>query len=526
MENHDDYLDPMDLENTQDQEPDFDGSDAQELLEEADALLQDISVEDNEENDDVRTAEQDPYEPTNGQEDNAGFDRELNELLGEPLAASEAESGGEQLQPPVIPAGEEFRDQEYRDTFGDDLDRAFGDVPEESDESGQDKGPQRRKLPRKPKKGSGMFGIPHFLATILYFAVILAVSMTLARMLWLCADDMLALTKQDRPVSVTIAETDTMEDIADKLVDAGLVRYKKVFLFYSDIFSAREKISTGTFELNEKYDYMAMVQHMSRYSSARNTVEVMIPEGYNCRQIFELLEEKGVCSAERLEEASMEGDLDDYWFLEGVRRDSKYCLEGFLFPDTYEFYEGDDPERVLNKLLDTFDYRFSDSMQDMIPQLNEKLASMMRENGYDEAYIEDHRFTIREVVIVASLIEEETAGNAESAKIASVIYNRLTNAAAYPYLDIDASILYALGEHKEVLTAEDLKIDSPYNTRINPGLPVGPISNPGLASLKAALNPENTNYHYYALDEETGLHHFSGTYEEHQAFLQSQTDGE
>ena len=165
-------------------------------------------------------------------------------------------------------------------------------------------------------------------------------------------------------------------------------------------------------------------------------------------------------------------------------------------------------------------------MQDMIPQLNEKLASMMRENGYDEAYIEDHRFTIREVVIVASLIEEETAGNAESAKIASVIYNRLTNAAAYPYLDIDASILYALGEHKEVLTAEDLKIDSPYNTRINPGLPVGPISNPGLASLKAALNPENTNYHYYALDEETGLHHFSGTYEEHQAFLQSQTDGE
>lgn len=425
-----------------------------------------------------------------------------------------------------MPPQEEFRDQEYRDTFGDDLDRAFGDVPEEPEEEPepQQTAPQRKKLPKKPKKGSGLLGIPHFLATILYFVVILAISVTLARMLWLCADDMLALTKEDKSVSVTISDTDTLDQIADKLVDAGLVRYKKVFLFYAKFSNARSKISSGTFELNSVYDYHALISNMSRYASGREEVEVMIPEGYTCKQIFALLEEQGVCTAKALEQASMEGEFENYWFLEGVERNDKYCLEGYLFPDTYDFYKDDDAERVLEKMLDDFDYRFRDSMQDMIPQLNDRLAKMMEDNGYDADYIESHRLTIREIVIVASLIEKETASNSESPKIASVIYNRLTNAQAYPYLDIDATILYALGEHKEELTAEDLKIDSPYNTRNHQGLPPGPIANPGLASLQAALNPDDTTYHYYALDNETKRHHFSETYAEHEEFLASQAD--
>ena len=222
----------------------------------------------------------------------------------------------------------------------------------------------------------------------------------------------------------------------------------------------------------------------------------------------------------------MEGDFSEYWFLDGLTQTDKYCLEGYLFPDTYDFYKDDDAERVLGKMLDDFDYRFRDSMQDMISQLNDRLAKMMEANGYDADYIESHRLTIREIVIVASLIEKETASNSESPKISSVIYNRLTNAQAYPYLDIDATILYALGEHKEELTAEDLKIDSPYNTRNHQGLPPGPIANPGLASLQAALNPEDTTYHYYALDNETKTHHFSETYAEHEEFLASQSDGE
>ena len=456
------------------------------------------------------------------QELNDGEEDSEDGLQAEPTR----EGGQDRPEYEMTPPQEEFRDQEYRDTFGDDLDRAFENVNGEPEERQEPKpaAPQRKKIPKKPKKGSGLLGIPHFLATILYFVIILAISVTLARMLWLCADDMLALTKEDKSVSVTISDSDTLDQIADKLVDAGLVRYKKVFLFYAQLSSARSKISAGTFELNSMYDYHALISNMSRYASGREEVEVMIPEGYTCKQIFALLEENGVCTAESLERASMEGDFSDYWFLDGVERSDKYCLEGYLFPDTYDFYKDDDAERVLDKMLDDFDYRFRDSMQDMIPQLNDRLARMMENNGYDADYIESHRLTIREIVIVASLIEKETASNSESPQIASVIYNRLTNAQAYPYLDIDATILYALGEHKEELTAEDLKIDSPYNTRNHQGLPPGPIANPGLASLQAALNPDDTNYHYYALDKESKRHHFSETYAEHEDFLASQAD--
>ena len=194
---------------------------------------------------------------------------DLTKLLDD--VRQELDDGEEEYEQPALPGDpeqepqdtgrmppqEEFRDQEYRDTFGDDLDRAFGDVPEEPEEEPepQQTAPQRKKLPKKPKKGSGLLGIPHFLATILYFVVILAISVTLARMLWLCADDMLALTKEDKSVSVTISDTDTLDQIADKLVDAGLVRYKKVFLFYAKFSNARSKISSGTFELNSAVSY-------------------------------------------------------------------------------------------------------------------------------------------------------------------------------------------------------------------------------------------------------------------------------
>lgn len=510
-----DFMDPMDPMDVPENDPEL-----EEILNEADNLLEENPAEE------PIAPEADWEEqgaPENWSEDQEEFSQDLDDLLGEPLDVPQRQYDQEK------PDQEEFRDQEYRDTFGDDLDRAFADEeePEEPQEEEPEElapAPARRKTPKKPKKGSGLFGLPHFVATILYFAVVIAISVTLARIVWLCADDMLALHKEDKAVTVTILETDTMDQIADKLVDAGLVKYKNVFLKFAELTSARQKISAGTFELNAMYDYHALISGMSRYSAFRTVTKVMIPEGYNCRQIFELLEEKGVCSAEDLEAAAMESELTGYWFLDGVERDDPYCLEGFLFPDTYEFYEGDEPERVLEKLLDTFDYRFNETLQNDISRLNDYLAEKMRENGYDDGYIESHRYTIQKIITVASLIEKETASHDESPMIASVIYNRLTNARDYPYLNIDATILYALGEHKEALSLEDLQIDSPYNTYTNPGLPVGPIANPGLNSIQAALHPEDTGYYYYALDEETKMHHFSETYEEHNEFLQSQGD--
>ena len=129
-------------------------------------------------------------------------------------------------------------------------------------------------------------------------------------------------------------------------------------------------------------------------------------------------------------------------------------------------------------------------------------------------------YTIREVVIIASMIEKESANDLESFTVSSVIYNRLSDPDAYPYLNIDATIVYALGG-KSDLTEEDLKLDSPYNTYTNRGLPPGPISSPSQNSIAAALDPEDTGYYYYAFDPSTDEHHFSKTYAEHLAFLET-----
>ncbi len=387
----------------------------------------------------------------------------------------------------------------------------------------QEDTPMKKKIQKKKKRknGYGLWGVPHILATAILLVLIVFIGSTAGQLIWTCAADVLAFGREDHSVTITITKNDTLDTICQKLEATGLVEYPQLFKLYAQFSNAMKKIGPGTYDLNTLYDYHALVLMMSPTGSNRVSVKVMIPEGYNCQQIFQLLEQKGVCTAADLEEASATGQLGDYWFLEGVQRGSKYCLEGYLFPDTYEFYVGDSPTRVLNKFLTNFDNRFTDIMEAKLFTLNTTLSEMMKSHGLSQEYIDDHQMTIREVVIIASMIEKESANPAENYTISSVIYNRLTNPGAYPHLNIDAALVYVTGHPQ--LTEEDKQLDSPYNTYLHEGLIPGPISNPSRSSLDAALEPSQTLYHFYALDPKTGEHHFSATYEEHQAFLDSLT---
>lgn len=480
----------------------------------------------------------------------------LEQLLAsdDPMAFMEADLNGSStpteppqmlpLDPPAPPAPvepETFKDDEFRDTFGEgeELNQVFSDQPlppppVEPEEPVEQEAPKENKpmKKRRPEKKNtyGLLGIPHLLSTAIWLLIILAVGISIGRMVWLVATDVLGFNREPVTMTFTISEDDTIDSIAAKLHKLGLIDYEGLFKLYCDITDADEKIVPGTYTINDPadennlnivYDYMALVSLMSPHSSGLVIVEdLRIPEGYTCAQIFQLLEEKNVCTAAELEAYAANGELDDYWFLEGVERGDKYCLEGYLFPDTYDFYENDDPERVLEKMLDAFDSNFTDTMWDKLSKLNDRLAEMYRANGYDSSYINSHTYSIREVVIIASMIEKESAGTLESYTISSVIYNRLTNANKYPYLNIDATIVYALGG-KSDLTEEDMKLDNPYNTYTNAGLCPGPISNPSQNSLAAALDPEDTEYYYYAFDPETEEHHFSKTYQDHLDFLKS-----
>ncbi|MBO7252984.1 MAG: endolytic transglycosylase MltG [Oscillospiraceae bacterium] len=353
----------------------------------------------------------------------------------------------------------------------------------------------------KRKKGEGFLGIPNILVTFVWLALILAIGVTLGRMLWVCAADVLAFGRDDKQVTITVYEADTMDDITNKLYEAGLIRYRSLFNLYADISDAFEDIKPGIYDLNTRYDYHALVNFMSP-SSTREVVELTIPEGYTCRQIFALLEEHRVCTAVDIAAYAANGELSDYWFLEGVERGSEYCLEGYLFPDTYQFYKNSSPREALEKMLNNFGNRFTEEMLARLGVLNENVT--------------DGTYTIRQIVIVASLIEKESAAAAESATIASVIYNRLFNWEYPALLNIDAAIVYAQGGNSDTI---DTSLDSPYNTYRYTGLTPTPISNPGLSSLNAALNPENTNYYFYVLNPATGMHQFSKTQAEHDAWI-------
>ncbi len=387
--------------------------------------------------------------------------------------------------------------------------------------------PRRRKAPvRKgrpaPKKGYGLFGIPHIISTIIWLCLIVAIGVSLGRTLWVCAADLLAFGKPDKVISITIDADDSIKDIAQKLEQAGIIRYPNLFVFFADLTGKGDRVIPDTYDLNSMYDYNALLKMMSYKPANTDVVEVLVPEGYNCAQIFKLLEEKGVCTAAKLEEWAANGELKDYWFLEDLPRGTKYCLEGYLYPDTYKFYKDADPQYVLQKFLNNFDNRFTDKMYNDFIAMQKRFTQMMKKNGYSSSYAETNKLTFHKYITLASMVEEEKANSAEGYNIASVFYNRLANAKkGYYYLNCDPTVYYALGIYydRRPLSKQDLKFDSPYNTYVSQGLPPGPISNPGSYSLYAALYPSSTAYYYFVFDPSISGHRFSKTLAEHNQWI-------
>jgi UPF0755 protein len=282
------------------------------------------------------------------------------------------------------------------------------------------------------------------------------------------------------------------------LYDAGLIKYKFLFNIFADFSKAEGKISAGTYMLYTNLDYRSLVQGMTKRSGARVETTVTIPEGFTLAQIFALFEEYDVCPASDLWEAATNYDFD-YSFLDKETRGDRLRLEGFLFPETHNFYRNSEAPQVLNKLLNEFNNRFTEE--------------------YIER-VEDMGYSVRDIIIIASIIEREAGDDDERPRIAAVIYNRLKSK-DFPKIQIDATIRYAIAGTDRPFSTD---IDSPYNTYMHEGLPPGPISNPGIASIRAALYPDSTKEYYYALNLE-GTQNFFMTGAQHEAFVHSNEYG-
>ncbi len=348
--------------------------------------------------------------------------------------------------------------------------------------------------PRKRRrKASASFGFALF-----YVVFVIGVSVLLAIVGWTLADDLLALNKAEHSATITISSTDTFEDVVDLLEENGLINYPALFQLFANITGGEEKMSRGTYTLDTSMDYSALLNGISATAETRATVSVTIPEGYTLDQIFALLDEAGVATTEDLMDTAANYDYN-FSFLKELELGDAYRLEGYLYPDTYTFYTPNNTVYAINKMLVAFDSHYTDEMR-----------TRTEEMGY----------TINEMLTIASMIERETDGT-DQKNIASVIYNRLDNPSyeTVGLLQIDATIYYITGE--EVTQYHRDNLDSLYNTHLNAGLPPGPIANPGLTSIMAALYPEETDYYYYALGDD-GYHHYYTNYNSFLDFLASQ----
>lgn len=356
---------------------------------------------------------------------------------------------------------------------------------------------QRGGQPRRRRKKRGN----PILSFLIYIVFVVVSSALLAGIGWLLANDLCALNKDMAEATIEVTKEDNVNSVAAKLKDAGLIEYKWFFKLFAWVSNADEKIGEGTYTLSTDMDYRALIVGMMSKTGQNltaETVKVTIPEGYSAAQIIRLLAEKGVNTEEALTEAAASHKYTEYEFVDNENLGNISRLEGYLFPDTYNFYVGGRPELAFTSMLNNFENKVynNDDLSDLI--------TVYQDAGYN----------LKSIITIASLIEKETDG-ADRDKIASVIYNRLTNAAETNYLlQIDAALVYAAG--REITQADYTDLDSPYNLYKYTGLPPTPIANPGIASISAALQPAQTNYYFYVLGAD-GKHIFNETLAQHNA---------
>lgn len=293
---------------------------------------------------------------------------------------------------------------------------------------------------------------------------------------------------------VEIAQGATTSDVAAALKEKGLIRYPLMFKLMSRSDGYDGKYLPGNFSVPYGASYQEMMEILTNHPNGDSYARVTIPEGAEARQIAQRMEEAGVCGADDFLSAADSTDYD-YDFLDSIHDtgDRLAALEGYLFPETYEFEKNTDARQVVEVLLNQFEQVF---------------------DGKFQARAKEMDMTIDEAVTLASIIEREAVGDEDRALVSGVFHNRLDGVDHLTKLQSCATVQYILGERKPVLSTADTQIDSPYNTYLYDGLPVGPIANPGEASLEAALWPEETDYLYFGLDS-SGKHAFSVTYDEH-----------
>lgn len=287
----------------------------------------------------------------------------------------------------------------------------------------------------------------------------------------------------DEKVKVNIPKGATLEQITDLLTEKNIVTNKEMFIYATRLMGHSSKIPAGIFALKSAKNNYSIVKQLVQGSP--EMIKVTLLEGWTITQVTEIISDSMNLSSEIL--ASL---CYDEQFINELGLETK-SLEGYLYPDTYLFLESEnDPKEILKQIVLEFHRVFDDNLRERAKEIG---------------------LTVNEVLTMASIIEGEAIFNSERAIISAVYYNRLKKRMP---LQADPTIQYIIKDGPRRLRLSDLKIESPYNTYLHRGLPPGPISNPGKASIMAVLYPDDNNYLFFVARGD-GYHTFTTTFEEH-----------
>jgi len=291
-------------------------------------------------------------------------------------------------------------------------------------------------------------------------------------------------------VMVTIEPDANMSSIASMLVEKHIIKNAFVFKMVAK-YKGVSKIAPGNYALKEGMSASDAINCLTS-EPIINEYPVTIPEGFSIKQIADRLGSKTkIDGAEFLNQAQNDAHNKDFQKYGFLSKNPTQTLEGYLFPKTYTLTENTSSTKFIMMMLDQYEKETA---------------------GIDFSSIEKVRgLTSHEVLTIASLIEMEAKIDEERPLVSAVIYNRLSKNMK---LQICATVQHVLPERKAKLTTEDLKVDSPYNTYLHTGLPPGPICNPGIASIQAAVNPAAVDYLYYVLTSPDGRHTFTNNYKD------------
>lgn len=313
-----------------------------------------------------------------------------------------------------------------------------------------------------------------------------------------CVGDMLAINRSEENVEVLIPPNSTHDEIIDILKDNGLIKRKQFCKLFTTFrgFDDEEYLS-GNYYLNSKMGVEGMLKDLMAAPVTADTITLSFPEGWTLQQIFEKLEKYDVCDSNRLYSAAKSTSFDKtYKFMADITNTEKRYLklEGYMFPDTYDFYVDADTNYVIKKFLDNFEAKWEDEYDTRAQKL-----------GY----------TRDEIVTIASIIQKEAADAEQMKTISSIIHNRLKDQANYPTLGCDSTAIYISNYVTPIVgEAQGRILYDNYDTSAVKGLPPGPICNPGMDAIRAALYPDETNYYFFAHDK-SGKIYLAKTLMEH-----------